>query len=68
VGTNFNYKLSRVVKANTSSGKKKSKYYSLALDFDFEYENDRTYIAFCVPYTFSMLYSFIKDLQFKKRH
>ena len=34
----------------------------LGFDYEFEYDNDEVYFAYSVPYTYSMLLSFLQHL------
>ena len=33
-----------------------------SFEYDFEYEDDMVYFAYCIPYTYTMLLSFLKEL------
>ena len=40
----------------------KKKYYMLSFDYNFTRANDEVYFAYALPYTFSKLYSFVKQI------
>ena len=34
----------------------------MTFDYEFDYENDAVYFAYCIPYTFTMQTNFIREL------
>lgn len=38
------------------------KYYVATFEYEFENENDLVYFAYCIPYTYTMLLSYLRDL------
>ena len=45
---------------------KPKKYYKLSFDYTFKYDEDVVSFALCVPYTYSQLLRYIKEVLLKK--
>lgn len=43
------------------------KYYVASFEYDFEYEDDLVYFAYCIPYTYSNLLVFLRELSVTQR-
>jgi hypothetical protein len=55
---NIKYKHSR----GMAKEHRRKKYYSLSFEFTFEFEDDTVWFAYTIPYTFSMLFQYIKAI------
>ena len=40
----------------------RKRYFCLSFDFEFEYENDKVFFAYSVPYTYSKMMNMLKTL------
>ena len=61
-GFDISYKQSRHVRKASPEPGRQSYFYQLKFSYTFEAPTDKVYFAYCFPYTFSMLQSFIKEV------
>lgn len=61
-GFDISYKQSRHVRKASRDPSRQSYFYKLRFSYTFEAPTDKVFFAYCYPYTFSMLQSFIKEV------
>lgn len=60
-GTNIKYRDSKITRDFLRENRRAKRYYCLSFDYTFEYKEDMTYFAYCIPYTYTMLVKNIRQ-------